>query len=173
MEYLQYTSASDLHQLVIGVVADCDGGPDVKMGDKERQIVQTHLLESPSLLPRQLVRRDVPPPVSRDEGQRTEVLDRCEGKEITTIEGYTETERGKIVTKAFLDEGAVQCGFCTPGMIMSSESILNETEGKPTEYDVRKGLSGNLCRCTGYDHIVSAVLRASDIAFKEGKNLWQ
>ena len=88
-------------------------------------------------------------------------------------EGYSETERGKIVTKAFIDEGAVQCGFCTLGMIMSSEAILNDTKGKPTEYEVRKGLSGNLCRCTGYDHIVSAVLRASDIAFKEGKNLWQ
>ena len=97
----------------------------------------------------------------------------CKGKEIITIEGYSETERGKIVTKAFIDEGAVQCGFCTPGMIMSSEAILNDTKGKPTEYEVRKGLSGNLCRCTGYDHIVSAVLRASDIAFKEGKNLWQ
>ncbi|OEJ13438.1 (2Fe-2S)-binding protein [Brachyspira hampsonii] len=97
----------------------------------------------------------------------------CEGKEIITIEQYAETEKGKIVTKAFMEEGAVQCGFCTPGMVMSSEAILNDTKGKPTEYQVRKGLSGNLCRCTGYDHIVSAVLRASDIAFKEGKNLWQ
>lgn len=97
----------------------------------------------------------------------------CEGKEIITIEGYTKTEKGKIVVQAFLDEGAVQCGFCTPGMVMSSEAILSSTKGKPTEYDVRKGLSGNLCRCTGYDHIVNAVLRASDAASKEGKNLWQ
>lgn len=92
----------------------------------------------------------------------------CEGKNIITIEGYTETERGKVVAKAFLDEGAVQCGFCIPGMVMSSEVILNKTKGNPTEEQVRRGLSGNLCRCTGYDHIVNAVLRAA----KEGKNLW-
>lgn len=92
----------------------------------------------------------------------------CEGKNIVTIEGYTETERGKVVAKAFLDEGAVQCGFCIPGMVMSSEVILNKTKGNPTEEQVRRGLSGNLCRCTGYDHIVNAVLRAA----KEGKNLW-
>ena len=96
----------------------------------------------------------------------------CEGKEILTIEGYTETEKGKIVTKAFIDEGAVQCGFCTPGMVMSTEAILNDTKGHPTEEEVRRGLSGNLCRCTGYDHIVNAVLRASDMASKEGKKLW-
>ena len=89
-----------------------------------------------------------------------------------TIEGYTETERGKVVVQSFLDEGAVQCGFCIPGMVMSSEVILRDTNGKPTEEEVRKGLSGNLCRCTGYDHIVNAVLRASDIASKEGKKLW-
>lgn len=96
----------------------------------------------------------------------------CEGKEILTIEGYTETEKGKIVTKAFIDEGAVQCGFCTPGMVMSTEAILNDTKGHPTEEEVRRGLSGNLCRCTGYDHIVNAVLRSSDMASKEGKKLW-
>lgn len=96
----------------------------------------------------------------------------CEGKEILTIEGYTETEKGKIVTKAFIDEGAVQCGFCTPGMVMSTEAILNDTKGKPTEEEVRRGLSGNLCRCTGYDHIVNAVLRASEMASREGKKLW-
>lgn len=96
----------------------------------------------------------------------------CDGKEILTIEGYTETEKGKIVTKAFIDEGAVQCGFCTPGMVMSTEAILNDTKGHPTEEEVRRGLSGNLCRCTGYDHIVNAVLRASEMASKEGKKLW-
>lgn len=96
----------------------------------------------------------------------------CEGKEILTIEGYTETEKGKIVTKAFIDEGAVQCGFCTPGMVMSTEAILNDTKWHPTEEEVRRGLSGNLCRCTGYDHIVNAVLRASEMASKEGKKLW-
>ena len=92
----------------------------------------------------------------------------CEGKNIVTIEGYTETERGKGVAKAVVDEGAVQCGFCIPGMVMSSEVILNKTKGNPTEEQVRRGLSGNLCRCTGYDHIVNAVLRAA----KDGKNLW-
>lgn len=92
----------------------------------------------------------------------------CEGKNIVTIEGYTKTDRGKVVVQAFLNEGAVQCGFCIPGMVMSSEVILSKTGGKPTGEQVRRGLSGNLCRCTGYDHIVNAVLRAS----KEGKHLW-
>lgn len=94
----------------------------------------------------------------------------CEGHSIVTIEGYTESERGKIVAKSFVEEGAVQCGFCIPGMIMSAEAILSKTKGNPTEEEVREGLSGNLCRCTGYDHIVNAVLRASSKA--EGKKLW-
>lgn len=92
----------------------------------------------------------------------------CEGKNIVTIEGYTKTDRGKVIVQAFLNEGAVQCGFCIPGMVMSSEVILSKTCGNPTEEEVRRGLSGNLCRCTGYDHIINAVLRAA----KEGKNLW-
>lgn len=91
-----------------------------------------------------------------------------EGDEITTIESYSETDRGKVVTKAFLDEGAVQCGYCIPGMVISAEAILRDTNGHPTEANIREGLSGNLCRCTGYDHIVSAVIRAS----KEGEGLW-
>ena len=57
-------------------------------------------------------------------------------------------------------------------MVMSTEAILNDTKGHPTEEEVRRGLSGNLCRCTGYDHIVNAVLRASEMASKEGKKLW-
>ena len=81
----------------------------------------------------------------------------CEGKEIITIEGYSETERGKIVTKAFIDEGAVQCGFCTPGMVMILKEFLLENPS-PTEEEVYAAIEGNFCRCTGYKQIVEAVM---------------
>jgi len=84
----------------------------------------------------------------------------AEGKEITTIEGLA--ERGKLhpLQQAFIDEGAVQCGFCTPGMILSAKAFL-DSNPHPTEAQVRMGISGNICRCTGYDKIVKAILRAA------------
>ena len=91
-----------------------------------------------------------------------------ENAKVVTIEMYSETEKGKVVANAFLEEGAVQCGYCTPGMVIAAENILSETNGKPTEQQVRTGIAGNLCRCTGYDHIVNAVLRASD----DASELW-
>lgn len=87
---------------------------------------------------------------------------------IVTIEHYTETNKGGALVKAFLEEGAVQCGYCIPGMIMSAHELLSLAKKELTELDVRRGMSGNLCRCTGYDHIVNAVLKAS----KENKDLW-
>jgi carbon-monoxide dehydrogenase small subunit len=90
-----------------------------------------------------------------------------EGSEIITIEEYRETDRYRILEKAFEDAGAVQCGFCTPGFIMAAEAILRENP-HPDENEIRKGLSGNLCRCTGYSMIVDAVKRAS----AGGKGLW-
>jgi carbon-monoxide dehydrogenase small subunit len=89
------------------------------------------------------------------------------GHEILTIEGFRNTERYKILEKAFLEQGAVQCGFCTPGMIIAAESLLRKNP-HPSEAQIRIGLSGNLCRCTGYNMIVAAVLQAAS----DGDGLW-
>ena len=89
------------------------------------------------------------------------------GSSVTTLEGYKKTERFKVINEAFAEFSAVQCGFCTPGMVMATEALLLANP-HPTEEDVRVALSGNLCRCTGYNAIVNAVLRAS----KEGEGLW-
>ncbi len=81
-----------------------------------------------------------------------------EGKSVITIEGMqNQGDFGKI-QKAFLEHGAVQCGFCTPGMIMSTEAFYQENKDKKiTEEDIKRALSGNLCRCTGYIQIIEAV----------------
>ena len=79
------------------------------------------------------------------------------GKSVQTVEGLADGERLDPVQEAFLDHGAFQCGYCTPGMIMASKAYLDENP-VPSEKDVRHALSGNLCRCTGYNKIVKAVL---------------
>ncbi len=84
-----------------------------------------------------------------------------EGRRVVTIEGYRETEGFQLLCKAFGDAGAVQCGFCTPGMILAGAALLAK-HPHPTENQVREGLSGNLCRCTGYNMIVEAVLAAAE-----------
>jgi aerobic-type carbon monoxide dehydrogenase small subunit (CoxS/CutS family) len=84
-----------------------------------------------------------------------------EGKEITTIEGLAEGGKLHPVQQAFIDEGAVQCGFCTPGVVLTAKSFLN-TNPHPTEEQIREAVAGNLCRCTGYDKIVRAIMRASN-----------
>lgn len=81
--------------------------------------------------------------------------------EIITIEGLGGPESLNPLQKAFLDAGAVQCGFCTPGMIMAAQYLLN-TNPNPTEADVRVALAGNLCRCTGYSRIIQAVLSVAN-----------
>jgi carbon-monoxide dehydrogenase small subunit len=81
----------------------------------------------------------------------------AEGSEITTVEGLADGETLAPLQAAFLDLGGVQCGFCTPGMLVSATALL-AANPSPTEDEVRIGLSGNLCRCTGYDGIVKAVL---------------
>ncbi len=81
----------------------------------------------------------------------------AEGSEITTVEGLADGDTLAPLQAAFLDLGGVQCGFCTPGMLVSATALL-EANPSPTEDEVRIGLSGNLCRCTGYDGIVKAVL---------------
>ncbi len=85
----------------------------------------------------------------------------ADGREIVTVEGLAQGEKLHPLQQAFVDEGAVQCGFCTPGMLISAQGLLNENP-KPTEREVRQALAGNLCRCTGYVRIVNAVLKASD-----------
>lgn len=89
------------------------------------------------------------------------------GSSVVTIEGYRDTKRYNILDKAYASVSAVQCGFCIPGMILASECILAKNP-KPTEADIREGISGNLCRCTGYNAIVKAI----QIAEEEGEGLW-
>jgi len=84
-----------------------------------------------------------------------------EGKSVMTIEGLADAKGGlHPIQKAFVDHGAVQCGFCTPGMVLSAKALLDENS-KPTEEEIRNGIAGNLCRCTGYLQIVEAIKAAS------------
>jgi carbon-monoxide dehydrogenase small subunit len=82
------------------------------------------------------------------------------GREITTIEGVAEGETLHPVQQAFMEAGGLQCGICTPGMIMTSIALLGENPS-PTRDEIRSGLQGNICRCTGYDKIVDAVEAAA------------
>lgn len=82
------------------------------------------------------------------------------GKEITTIEGVGGEGDLDPIQQAFIDKGAVQCGYCTPGMILTAKSLLDKNP-EPTEEEIRQGISGNICRCTGYHNIVSAIKSAS------------
>lgn len=90
-----------------------------------------------------------------------------DGSEVVTIEGYGKTDRFKVLDKAYGDFAAVQCGFCIPAMVLASECLLAKNP-HPTEAEIREGLSGNICRCTGYNAIVEAVNQAA----KEGVGLW-
>jgi len=88
------------------------------------------------------------------------------GKNITTIEGLSQGDDLHPLQKAFIEKGALQCGFCTPGMILTAQAVLNEAE-RPSEELIRKNLSGNLCRCTGYKKIVEAIAGVSSEPGKE------
>jgi carbon-monoxide dehydrogenase small subunit len=83
-----------------------------------------------------------------------------DGKEITTIEGLAENGQLTPLQQAFADLNAVQCGYCTPGMVMAATALLNRNPD-PTELDIQEALVGNLCRCTGYQRIIDAVMKAS------------
>jgi len=85
-----------------------------------------------------------------------------EGKSVTTIEGLMDAQ-GNLhpIQKAFIEHGAIQCGFCTPGMVLSAKALLDENP-KPTEEEIRNGIAGNLCRCTGYLQILQAIKAASN-----------
>src|SRR6059036_962450 len=87
---------------------------------------------------------------------------RADGRRVTTVEGLGADGALHRLQQAFVDEGAVQCGFCTPGMLMVALALLEENP-RPTEMEVRDALIGNLCRCTGYARIVRAVLAAAQV----------
>ncbi|MCZ6874941.1 MAG: (2Fe-2S)-binding protein [bacterium] len=82
------------------------------------------------------------------------------GRDVVTIEGLAQGDQLDPIQKAFAEYGAVQCGFCTPGMILAAKALLDSTPN-PTEADIRQGISGNLCRCTGYVKIVEAINAAA------------
>jgi carbon-monoxide dehydrogenase small subunit len=84
----------------------------------------------------------------------------AEGKQITTIEGLADGDKLHPIQQAFIDHGGLQCGFCTPGMIMSTKALLDKTPN-PTEEDIRRGIAGNLCRCTGYTKIIESIKAAA------------
>lgn len=89
------------------------------------------------------------------------LVGQCQDKEIITVEGLAKNEELDPLQDAFVKEGAVQCGYCTPGMLMSAKALLLENPS-PTEEEIRKAISGNLCRCTGYVKIVKAIQTAAD-----------
>jgi len=85
-----------------------------------------------------------------------------QGRNVTTIEGIARPEGLHPLQQKFIEHAALQCGYCTPGFIVASKALLDQNPD-PSEHDVREWLAGNLCRCTGYDRIVKAVLDAADI----------
>jgi carbon-monoxide dehydrogenase small subunit len=85
----------------------------------------------------------------------------CEGRTLTTIEGMAMTSAGERLRDAFVAHGAVQCGFCTPGIVMQAAALLAQ-DAHPTEEQIRRGIEGNLCRCTGYAKIVEAIAAAAE-----------
>ncbi len=92
----------------------------------------------------------------------------AEGKEIVTIEGLSNGDKLHPLQKAFIEHGAIQCGYCTPGMILSAKALLDR-KSNPTEEEVRYAIDGNLCRCTGYVKQVEAILAAAEEMRKQKK----
>jgi len=84
----------------------------------------------------------------------------ADGREITTIEGLAQGDKLHPIQQAFLDHGGLQCGFCTPGMIMSAKALLDKNP-TPTEEEIKQGIAGNLCRCTGYTKIIESIKAAA------------
>lgn len=87
--------------------------------------------------------------------------------EIITTSGLGSADNPHPIHRAFADEGAAQCGYCTPGMVISAKALLDENP-HPTESEIREAISGNLCRCTGYGQIVRAIQKAAEIIHKDG-----
>lgn len=89
------------------------------------------------------------------------------GKRITTIEGLGDENNLHPIQKAFLEKGAVQCGYCIPGMVLSAKALLDKNS-KPKREEIREAISGNLCRCTGYEKIIDSIERASELILEDG-----
>ncbi|MBN2220260.1 MAG: (2Fe-2S)-binding protein [Kosmotogaceae bacterium] len=89
------------------------------------------------------------------------LLPEIDGSEVTTIEGLSKDGELDTIQKAFVDQGAVQCGFCTPGMIMSAKALLDKNDS-PSDEEIMEAIEGNLCRCTGYYKIVQAIKAAAE-----------
>jgi carbon-monoxide dehydrogenase small subunit len=85
----------------------------------------------------------------------------ADGKEITTVEGLAEGGKLHPIQQAFVDHGGLQCGFCTPGMILSAKALLDKNP-HPTEEEIKQGIAGNLCRCTGYAKIIESIKAAAE-----------
>jgi len=92
----------------------------------------------------------------------------ADGAEVLTVEGLARGTELRPIQKAFLDHGAFQCGFCTSGMLMASTALLLENP-KPTKEQIKEGIDGNICRCTGYNSIIRAVTAVVKGEYKEGK----
>ncbi|MBP2702431.1 (2Fe-2S)-binding protein [Microbispora sp. RL4-1S] len=90
----------------------------------------------------------------------------AQGREVVTVEGLA--SRAGEVQRAFVEAGAVQCGFCTPGLVVQAQSLIESTRGVPADADIREALAGNLCRCTGYEKIIDAVRLAAARAYGGG-----
>ncbi len=91
----------------------------------------------------------------------------CQGDRVLTIEGLRTNGKLHPIQQAFVDHGAIQCGFCTPGMIMAAYALL-EANPSPSEHDIKRGLEGNLCRCTGYRKIIDAVASMANGGARHG-----
>jgi carbon-monoxide dehydrogenase small subunit len=91
---------------------------------------------------------------------------KADGAEILTVEGMAHGDRLHPLQQAFWEEGAVQCGYCTPGMLLAAKALLDEVP-EPDEEQVKRAISGNLCRCTGYGKIIRAIRSAADKVRKE------
>jgi aerobic carbon-monoxide dehydrogenase small subunit len=89
----------------------------------------------------------------------------AEGRAIETVESLADGDRLAPVQRAFIEAGAIQCGFCTPGLVVATHALLRENP-EPSEHEVREALSGNICRCTGYGKIIEAVRRASAAGYR-------
>ncbi len=93
----------------------------------------------------------------------------CEGREVVTVEGIAKNGQLHPIQKQFIEKWALQCGYCTPGMIMSAKALL-DVNPHPTELEIREAIEGNLCRCTGYAKIVEAIqAAAAEMNWEEGK----
>ncbi len=91
---------------------------------------------------------------------------KADGAEILTVEGLARPDHLHPLQTAFWEEGAVQCGYCTPGMLLAAKALLDENP-RPTDAEVKQAISGNLCRCTGYTKIIAAILKAAETLRRE------